>query len=690
MQKQPQTSAAAMDDASFRRSLRPLQSIVRHKWVAITLLAGLGAVSIPLFARLSRPVFHAESVFMVSPVTKNPGEDRETPLHRYSEFVNQQLLFVTREDVCLQALDRLGELRSAWQFPGESLRDAAARLSSSLKVVRVPETSYVAVGLESGRSEGLVDIVNAVMKAYLDLAKGQTQYGLDTRTETLTRRVTELQDEIRGKADQLSRWSKELGVPSMDVSVLAPLIEDTERAPREAQARRVAAEARLAGIEARYKVLQETQSADRTVLVPDAELMQIRTVLLERKSGLKAKLFGLTSEHEGRRAIEAEIVEIDNELVREEKASLERQIRLSASKLDEARGNELVVAQAELADAKRYEQVVAREMDALRETLLRLYPTSQALQQEVDRLRRQLGTVQERLDAMRLETQAPGFVQLVMTAALSEVPTGKRIFKMVGVMAGLFALLVFIIPVTLDLVRERVRSDAEIEGAVISIPEWKRSKENEAAAGDQMRRLALALDRERRLHNRTSFVFTSVLPGAGTSQIVLDLARELREIGVSTLSIEANAMRPDPRFAGAPGRPGLAMGLQKGPRIADLIIPSDGELPERIALGTLEGRTNLSGLERLDALLAQATERYAAVLIDAPPILQSADAEFLAGRAQAVVLIVEAERTPVSALDRANRILRQAGSNLVLTVMNRVRIWKDQGHKSAVVPAEPS
>lgn len=685
MHKPPSTPhSVRRDDPPQRRGVHPIQSVIRHRWIALALLAAVALIAIPVLASLQSPVFFAESVFMVSPVTKNPGEDREFALPRYGEFVNQQLLLVVREDVCLDALDRLGEARSAWRRDGESMRDAAVRLSRALQVSRIPETSYVAVGLEASREEGLVVVVNAVMEAYLDRAKGQTLYGLDARTEILKRRVSELQDEIRAKTDQLSRWSKELGVPTMESAMLSPMIDEMERSQRDAKARRVAAEARLGGVEARYQVLKEANTADRTVLVPDAELLQVRTVLLARKSELKAKLFGLTPEHEGRKAIESEIGEIDAELQREEKAALDRQIRLAASKLEEARANGLVLAQAELAEAKRYEQVVGQELAELKEKVFRLYPESQGLQQEVDRLRRQLGIVQERLDAMRLETHAPGFVQLAMPASMTEVPPGRRTLKGIVLLAGLAAFLVVMVPVTLDLIRDRVRSDSDVEGAVISIPLWKGNRDNEPAAGDQLRRLALALDRERRLHNRASFVFTSVLPGAGTSQIVLDLARELREVGVSVLAIEANPMRPDPRFAGAPGRPGLALGLDRGARIADLIIPSDGDLPERISIGSPEGRTNLPGLEKLDALLAQATERYAAVLIDAPPILQSADAEFLASRAQAVVLIVEAERTPVASLNRATRILRQAGANLVLTVMNRVRMWRDQGHKSAI------
>jgi succinoglycan biosynthesis transport protein ExoP len=677
----------AGDAPSSRRMVRPLHSIIRHRWVALSLAAAVAVAAIPVLAKLRRPVYRAESVFMVSPATKSPGEDRESLLPRYAEFVNQQLLLVNREDVCLEALDRLGNARSAWQGPDESMQEAAARLSASLQVSRVPSTTYVAVGLNSARRDGLVDILNAVMKAYMDRAKVQTHYGLDARSEAVGRRVTELQDEIRAKSDQLARWAKDLDIPSMEPGMLARLIEETQRIPGEAQERRIAAEARLAGVEARYKVLKEATAADRTVLVPDAELLQIRTVLLGRRNELKAKLFGLTGEHEGRKAVESEIADIDSELAREEKSALDRQIRLAASKLEESRANELVVAQAEVADAKRYEQVVGEQKGALREKILRVYSDSQVIQQEVERQRRQLGIAQERLDAMRLETQAPGYVQLVTSAALSEVPSDRRLLKGVGAMAGLALFLVFVVPIVMDLMRDRVRSDSDVEGAALAIPQWKGDRSSDPVVGDQLRRLALALDRERRIHNRSAFVFTSVLPGAGTTQLVLDIARELGEFGVSALAIEANALKPDARFS-PNGHPGLCAGMSKGIRASEMVVLGDEALPDRIAVGATEGRTTLSGLEKIDSFLGQVLGRYQAVLIDAPPILKSADAEYLASRGQAVVLVVEAERTPIADLDRANRILRQAGANVVLTVMNRARRWKDQGQSSAVALAE--
>ena len=683
MEKSGSALPVSADLASSRRGVHPLQSVIRHKWIAFWVVAAASVAAVPVLTKLRRPVFYAEAILMVSPVTKTL-EDREAQLPRYTEYVNQQAMMLSREDVALAALDRLGENRSRWQRPEESARDAAVRLSNSLRVTRVPETSYLTVGLEGGEREGLVEIINAVTKAYLDHSKGQSLAGVDTRTEVLTRRVVDIQEEIRTKTDQISRWCKELGVPGMESTMLNPLVMETERAQREAEGKRVQAEARQAGVVARYKVLRAAE-ADRSTLAPDPELQEIRGVLLAKKSELKAKLFGLTPAHEGRKAVEAEIADIEAELDREEKAAHERQTRAAIRKLEEAEKNDLAVSQAEVAQAKRYEEVVAKETAELNEKLIRTYPEAQGVLAEVERLRRQLGLVQERVDALRLETFAPGFVQLVMPAALSEVPGGRRTLKAVGLLGGATLFLIFALPVGLDLIRNRVIHETDVEGPVLTLSTWDGNKDRDPAVADQLRRLALALDRERRLHNRSAFVFTSVLPGAGTTQLVLDVARELGDFGVMTLAIEANALKPDPKY-GANGHPGLGAGMTKGIRASEMVIPADRFLPDRIAVGPTEGRTTLPGLERIDSFLGQVLGRYMAVLIDAPPILKSADAEYLATRGQPVVLVVEADRTPFADLDRAKRILNQSRANVVLTVLNRARSRKETEQKAMAAP----
>src|SRR5260221_577530 len=101
---------------------------------------------------------------MVAPVMiKNVIEDRQYEVPRYDELVNEQLAVVVREEVALKALELLEGHPNGWISPGESRRDAAARLSSSLLARRVPDSTYISVALDGSQPQGLAATVNAVV-----------------------------------------------------------------------------------------------------------------------------------------------------------------------------------------------------------------------------------------------------------------------------------------------------------------------------------------------------------------------------------------------------------------------------------------------------------------------------------------------------------------------------------------------
>lgn len=70
-------------------------------------------------------------------------------------------------------------------------------------------------------------------------------------------------------------------------------------------------------------------------------------------------------------------------------------------------------------------------------------------------------------------------------------------------------------------------------------------------------------------------------------------------------------------------------------------------------------------------LLRQAKERYDCIVIDCPPIASDGSAAFLASRASAVILVVEAERLRREVIQRAVAQLEDAGANILGAVLNK-------------------
>jgi len=90
------------------------------------------------------------------------------------------------------------------------------------------------------------------------------------------------------------------------------------------------------------------------------------------------------------------------------------------------------------------------------------------------------------------------------------------------------------------------------------------------------------------------------------------------------------------------------------------------------------GRISPSPLEiftpmMLSRLVAQLKARYDFVLFDAPPLLEFPDGYALAPHVDAVLLVVEAERTRVDSAQRVMRDLERAGVRPLGVVLNRQR-----------------
>jgi succinoglycan biosynthesis transport protein ExoP len=80
------------------------------------------------------------------------------------------------------------------------------------------------------------------------------------------------------------------------------------------------------------------------------------------------------------------------------------------------------------------------------------------------------------------------------------------------------------------------------------------------------------------------------------------------------------------------------------------------------------------------AALEALWEQYDLCLIDAPPVLLSADAESLARIADATILVVEAEGVTLNEVARAAQVLDRVHAPAVAAVLNQVRVYKDGGY----------
>ena len=181
---------------------------------------------------------------------------------------------------------------------------------------------------------------------------------------------------------------------------------------------------------------------------------------------------------------------------------------------------------------------------------------------------------------------------------------------------------------------------------------------------------------------------TSGVEGEGKTTTTLQLALASAEIGTSVLLIDADVRRPSLQKAVMPDQPlplqpGFADYLVGQSSLDDVIHPSGrsnlelvptGSLPDELVdpgtppslsklLETRLGRTAIGGFAASADL----------VLLDCPPLSVGADASVLAGRVDAVILVVDLEASTERSVRDALRQLQTVKANVLGLVINRDR-----------------
>lgn len=666
------------------RGIKPLLSLRKHKFLALAILVLMALVAVPGALILGKHRYYTEAAIHVSPrFVKTLNADQELELQsntQYREYVQQQVRTINRYDIVLDALKKLGDAQNYWRRPGETERAAAERLAGNLSIKPVPDTYLITVGLEDDKKEGLAEIVNAVMESYIEKQKKEEFFESDKRIESLTEERAKILQETKQKTDRKLAIAQELGVTTFNDAIPNPydqLLVKAKEAMENARRARIDADAQILA-------LSQPQAGGRTsvdafaeeIVDKDTGLNGLKVNINQRRSALLTKLSGLTPEHPGRKAIEQELADLDAEVKR-------------ATDILIAKARTMLTDQKKSSayQAAKTERDLALEVDAeatKAQWYAALYSEAMMLGAEIDHARKRIDAVGDRIDYLALETNAPGFVRIATAAREPLAPSRsghKRSYAMIFLFGVILSL---VIPVGVDLLDPRIHVPGELEKtlgfAPVGMIMEKTNEETTHFSTDQLIRLATSLERESRQQGSRTFVLTSAKSAEGTTTATLDLAQTLSELGVSVVAVEANRYRSDERYQDGLSRPGLVDLIDGRASIEDVICPADLLLPDRIAVGDLKGRDLLGPIDGLKSVFSELARNYSMVLIDAAPVLISAETELLVGLADATLLIVQAVGLTKGEIKRAGRTLERLAPPVVGSILTRAQVFKGGGY----------
>ena len=659
------------------RPATPLRSLLTHKRLAVLIVMVVSVVGF-IAALLHPRDYEAVATIRISPVASSSLAGEESQFNSnadYRDFVQEQVFEVDNFATASAALDSLGPNRMIWQLPNESDRHAAERLVKFLKVEPVADSYLVTISLGSSDPQGLDAIVNAVAQAYLSRTAKRELDGTDVGLQLLTSRQSELQQNISNDQDQLAKLTQELGVSSVSSAMVNPydkMVAESNAAVAHARREVLLAQAHLDAVKSHRERIKDAdvEAKAEQLAASGSESTTARQKLIDQREQALVELAGLGPNHPGRPALQAQIAETNKELANLDQSSLERARTMLADSEEATTSVDISEAQSNLDQMQSAEIGIEKELEGVKSTAA-IFGTkfSQAVsvQERLERERKDLQDLQERMSMLRLKTQAPGVVALEAAAMVPDVPLNSKRRQIFYIFVLGSLVLGVAVPTAIDLIDRRLRTADEFE-AVLGFPPLGVALAN-GAGQESMRRIALGIMREWRTSGIRSYVLTSVRQG-GNAHLALALADELGDLGVRAMAIEASLTGPNG------DRPKAALSAEAVARVAGRetkrlsqrganTAALDGKaqsVPQTIADKNLQRARN-GNVPRPFGFIRESVDRalgnHDIVLLAAPPLLSSADTAAIIQIPAGAILVARAGRDEVSDVTAAVRELER-------------------------------
>jgi uncharacterized protein involved in exopolysaccharide biosynthesis len=633
--------------------LRPqvLRSLKMHRTLALA-VGGFVAGLLVLFALSQKRAYEAESFVYVEPIIAPRLSDLNSPGYdsiRYDSYLQQQILTVTRADTLVAALHTLPP--NEWRLPNESEQSAVARLQAALKVERVLNSFQIGIKLMTGSAEKSAAIVNAVTEAYLRGGRKDELAEMDDREQLLGDERQRIKDELETDRREQAALGTSLGVANPVSEMGNPFDTQTASLRAELAAARQAHDVAAAQLSSMGSI--GTGSDQQTGLSAaaadsantDAGLSALKASVNARRAALETDKAGLTPSNPRYQQDQDEIADLDRTLDTmavkvQDRAERNIQDKLRAQLEStagvEARLNGQLAAETAKATGAGPKLQRAAELSA-----------------DIQRLTQRFGTVDNALRELQLQTGGTGMAHLALAAVVpvSPQPSKRGLLLLMALPVGLLAGTAAAVLARARDKRLYIGADLEeaigfapmaVLPATLDVPD--------RVYDEYLLRLAAAVEGAYRTASARTFVLTAVSPKTHAGDLAHALARKLEDLRLKVAVVRSGALlvtSAETMEYRAQTAAGLADAFAEEQRVR---MQHAGESIASAKLDRMKAENDL-------------------VLIDAAPVLHSAETEYAARCSDATILVVESGVTLSTELKEATALLSRlqvAGVGAVL------------------------
>jgi Mrp family chromosome partitioning ATPase/predicted nucleic acid-binding Zn-ribbon protein len=546
-------------------------------------------------------------------------------------------------------------------------------MRENLWVSPIGRSKVIDVTAEARSPQEAADIANAVVRAYLTRQVEEKAKDNEALISALSQRVGELRKNVSAREGDVAAFRSKAGlVEGAGLQAVSEQVATLNRDLTEARATEASLEAQLTEVER----IIGTPDADVPTAAANSDIM---TALREQKAQAMANLAAAQARYRpGHSAIQAaaDVVRSITEQMREEVRSIRAEMRLGL-RSTQARVTSLEGA---LADLRAEERRLADAQVELR-----------AMERDADSARRILEDFLNRLAQVQESRGAERADGRVVSPAIppeTKAAPNRKLIVVAGGMGALFLALLLVL--WMEQTDTRLMSLEQAESwlgvpvlampprlpadQVATLPPQSHIVDRPASPySDAIRALHLSLAPPDRSDKPGLILVTSPESGEGKTTMAVSIGRALAlEAGLRTLVVDGDRASPMLQVAtGCSNDYGLVDLVRDGADL-DSVIQKDPSSPlHLLPMGPMQGAAMRLQDLRMRALARTLRDRYDAVVIDGPGLLENADATAWAAISDRILMVLDTGRTRHAQVTGALRVLRGLQTRIVGAVLNR-------------------
>ena len=170
-----------------------------------------------------------------------------------------------------------------------------------------------------------------------------------------------------------------------------------------------------------------------------------------------------------------------------------------------------------------------------------------------------------------------------------------------------------------------------------------------------------------------TILFTSSIPGEGTSTILVNFAKEIAASGESVIIVDTNSHNPVlHKLINIENTEGIAEIIEKRKPLIEAIKKTATENMQIITRGKQSESTFTDfSTETIKPIINELKSHADWILFDSPAIHKYSDAALLASEMDGVIIVVQAEKTKWEVAQRARDIITKGNVQILGAVLNK-------------------